>query len=210
MYLLADLWSSLFLVIPCLSTTFASVGSMLKDLLVESLGWLLIDETGQATPQAAVGAIMRTKRALLVGDPMQIEPVVTLPDTLTQTICLHFGVNPEQFNAPQASAQTLADTACRYFTTFSNNGYREIGIPLLVHRRCDEPMFSIANTIAYEGLMVHAKMKKLSAVRECLGPWHGSMLQARQMKNGLLKKDKWYLDCCIVLKRLILVRICTL
>ena len=119
--MLSDLWSSLFLVIPCLSTTFASVGTMLKDLPVESLGWLLIDEAGQATPQAAVGAIMKTKRALLVGDPMQIEPVVTLPDTLTQTICLHFGVNSDQFNAPQASAQTLADTACQYFSVFAGN-----------------------------------------------------------------------------------------
>ncbi|MCK8677439.1 DEAD/DEAH box helicase [Streptomyces lichenis] len=30
-----------------------------------------------------------------------------------------------------------------------------VGSPLRVHRRCDDPRFSISNDIAYEGLMVH-------------------------------------------------------
>lgn len=32
-----------------------------------------------------------------------------------------------------------------------------VGIPLWVHRRCNEPMFSISNTISYNGLMVQGK-----------------------------------------------------
>jgi len=169
--LVPDLWSSLFLVVPLLSTTFASVERMLGALPPESLGWLLVDEAGQALPQAAVGALMRTRRAVVVGDPMQIEPVVTLPDTLTQTICRHFGVDPDRFNAPQASAQTLADAATPYVAEFEGRlGSRTVGVPLLVHRRCADPMFSVSNAIAYEGLMVNAKQAGASRIREVLGP----------------------------------------
>jgi superfamily I DNA and/or RNA helicase len=168
--LLSDLWSSLFIVVPSVSTTFASVERMLGNIPQESIGWLLIDEAGQALPQAAVGALMRTKRAIVVGDPLQIEPVVILPDTLTQTIFKHFGVEPNRFNAPEASAQTLSDAATHYFGEFDGKyGSRSVGVPLLVHRRCSEPMFSISNAVAYERLMVQAKKSTDSQIKNCLG-----------------------------------------
>lgn len=169
--LVADLWSTLFLVVPLISTTFASVERMLGALPPSSLGWLLIDEAGQALPQAAVGALFRTRRAVVVGDPVQIEPVVVLPDTLTQSICRSFGVDPDRFNAPSASVQTLADSATPYFTEFQGkHGSRSVGVPLLVHRRCAEPMFGISNAIAYERLMVNAKPQGTSRIGEILGP----------------------------------------
>ncbi len=166
----SDLWSSFFLVVSSVSTTFASMHQMLGNISPDTLGWLLIDEAGQAKPQSAVGAIMRTKRAIVVGDPMQIEPVVVLPEKLTQSIHNQFSVDPFYFNASQASAQTLADEASPFYTEIqSRNGSRFIGIPLLVHRRCSEPMFSIANTIAYEGLMVQAKRPAMSKISDYLG-----------------------------------------
>jgi len=89
---------------------------------------------------------------VIVGDPVQIEPVVTLPGTLTQNICRRFGVDPDLYNAPEASAQTLADSATAYFAEFeTRSGSRSVGVPLLVHRRCEEPMFGISNAIAYQG-----------------------------------------------------------
>lgn len=169
--LITDLWATLFLVVPVVSTTFASVGRMFGRLPTEALGWLLIDEAGQALPQAAVGAIARTRRAVVVGDPMQIEPVVPLPDHMTNAICDHFKFDPTVFSAPAASAQTLADSATAYFGSFETaTGTREVGVPLLVHRRCAEPMFSISNSIAYENLMVQAKLPRPSAIRDVLGP----------------------------------------
>ena len=168
--LLSDLWGSLFLVVPLLSTTFASVNRMLGKLPIESLGWLFVDEAGQALPQAAVGALMRTRRAVIVGDPVQVEPVVVLPETLTHSISQHFGVDPDHYVAPSASVQTLADAASAYKSEFQTKvGSRSVGVPLLVHRRCSEPMFGISNTIAYSGLMVLAKSPKPSAIRDVLG-----------------------------------------
>jgi hypothetical protein len=184
--LIPDLWSSLFLVVPLVSTTFASVERMLRDLPPESLGWLFVDEAGQALPQAAVGAIFRTRRAVVVGDPAQIEPVVTLPDRLTQAICRHFGVDPDRFNAPEASVQAIADAASPFQTEIEGRyGSRRIGAPLLVHRRCSEPMFSISNAVAYEGLMVQGKPEgSPSPIGDLLGPSRWIDIQGRA-------EEKW-------------------
>jgi hypothetical protein len=143
---------------------------MFKHIKPNVLGWLLIDEAGQALPQAAVGAILRSKRAVVTGDPMQIEPVVTLPSPLVEEICAKFAVDVDRFTAPNASVQTLADAAMPYFAEFHTlYGSRKVGFPLLVHRRCADPMFSISNVIAYERLMVKAKPAKTSLIRNCLG-----------------------------------------
>jgi hypothetical protein len=170
--LLGDLWSTLFLVVPVISTTFASVERMLGELLPGSIGWLLIDEAGQALPQAAVGAIMRSKRSIVVGDPLQVPPVVTLPERLNLEICRFFKVDGQVWSAPEASAQTLADQASRFQAAFrSRLGQRRVGVPLLVHRRCQEPMFGMSNRIAYDGQMVLASRENgTGPIGAILGP----------------------------------------
>jgi hypothetical protein len=109
--LVGDLWSTLFMVVPVISTTFASVDRMFGNLPPGSIGWLLIDEAGQALPQAAAGAVMRARRSIVVGDPLQIPPVVTLPERLNSEICKYLKVDSSTWAAPAASAQTLADRA---------------------------------------------------------------------------------------------------
>lgn len=165
------LWKTLFLTVPVVSTTFASVERMLGFLPPGALGWLLIDEAGQACPQEAVGALIRTKRAIVVGDPLQVEPVTSLPTQLAEAICDDFNVNPDRWNAPRASVQTVADAASSIGATIPREGKDiRVGFPLLVHRRCAEPMFSLSNTVAYGGLMVQATPPRRSRIRDVLGP----------------------------------------
>jgi hypothetical protein len=170
--LLGDLWSTLFLVVPAVSTTFASVDRMLGDLPPSSVGWLLIDEAGQATPQSAVGALMRAKRAIVVGDPLQIPPVVSLPQRLIAEVTRYFNVTSNIWSAPEASVQTVADEATRIQAEFrADVGVRQVGIPLLVHRRCQEPMFGISNHIAYDDQMVYAAgAAPIGEIAKVLGP----------------------------------------
>ncbi|WP_230782489.1 DEAD/DEAH box helicase [Sphingomonas sp. Leaf37] len=170
--LLGELWSTLFLVVPVLSTTFASVDAMFGELGSDAFGWLLIDEAGQALPQAAVGAVMRATRTVVVGDPLQVPPVVSLPDRLTQEICSWFNVSTDAWGAPEASAQTVADRASQFRGGFDGDrGRREVGVPLLVHRRCQEPMFGISNAIAYDRQMVFAAGPRAAGqVGDVLGP----------------------------------------
>lgn len=51
----------------------------------------------------------------------------------------------------------MADQASNFQAVFnSDQDGRRVGIPLLVHRRCQNPMFEISNRIAYDNQMVHA------------------------------------------------------
>ena len=194
--LIADMWASFFLVVPVVSTTFASVHRMFSRLPAEALGWLLVDEAGQALPQAAVGAMLRTKNSVVVGDPLQIEPVVTLPNSLTEEICAFFGIDPLKYNAPEASVQTVADAASMYCARFPmGSGQRDVGAPLLVHRRCDSPMFDISNEIAYANLMVQAT--KPSGAKPVLGPSRWINI------TGKPGPDKWCADEAVVLVNLL-------
>jgi hypothetical protein len=145
---------------------------MLGELKPDDIGWLLIDEAGQALPQAAVGGILRARRTVVVGDPLQIPPVVSLPDRLTAEICRFFNVDRSRWAAPEASAQTVADRASRFQGSFGRDEERRhVGVPLLVHRRCQEPMFGISNRIAYDEQMVHAAgIRDAGDIGGLLGP----------------------------------------
>ena len=150
------LWQTFFLTVPVVSTTFASVGRMFNRLGRESLGWLLIDEAGQATPQMAVGALWRARRAVVVGDPLQIEPVFGVEESVVERIRQHRRAGAV-WSPLVASAQTLADRVNLYGThILTEDSELWVGCPLRVHRRCIEPMFGIANRIAYENKMVLA------------------------------------------------------
>jgi hypothetical protein len=150
-------WQTLFFVVPVVSTTFASLSRMFSSLGREALGWLFIDEAGQAVPQAAVGAFWRTRRAVVVGDPRQLEPVLTLPWSGQKRLCRHLGVD-QQWAPQNGSVQSIADRLNTFGTWLPDpdgSGYTWVGSPLRVHRRCDRLMFEVSNKIAYDGMMVY-------------------------------------------------------
>lgn len=168
-------WGAFFLLVPVVSTTFASIARVFPTLGAASIGWLLVDEAGQASPQHAAGAVWRARRAVVIGDPLQIPPVATTPEKTTARIFENQGADPGPWAAPEQSAQTLADRASPVQGRFpAPDGdparARITGFPLLVHRRCETPMFEIANRIAYADRMIHATAHGASAIRDLLGP----------------------------------------
>ncbi|MBN3815774.1 hypothetical protein G3N57_03785 [Paraburkholderia sp. Se-20369] len=150
-------WQSLFMMVPVVSSTFASFARQFRGMGPGSIGWLFIDEAGQAVPQAAVGALWRARRAMVVGDPLQIEPVFTVPTTLINALA---DLSPHtldgRYSPAKVSVQRLADDANPFGTHVAVDGEDPlwIGSPLRVHRRCVDPMFTIANRIAYHDKMV--------------------------------------------------------
>lgn len=152
---LLTLWQSLFMVIPMVSSTFASFFRQFGGLDRQSIGYVFVDEAGQAVPQAAVGAMWRAKKAVVVGDPLQIEPVFTVPKRLTDQLKAYSQLDGLQVSPLSVSLQSLADNANPYGAWVGEEDDRRwVGSPLRVHRRCVDPMFSIANQIAYQNKMV--------------------------------------------------------
>ncbi|ABI90772.1 DEAD/DEAH box helicase [Burkholderia ambifaria] len=148
-------WQTLFFIVPVVSTTFASLPRLFEHLGREELGWLLIDEAGQAVPQSAVGGIWRAKRAIVVGDPLQLEPVLTIPFSAQQALRGKFDVS-ETWLPGRLSTQKLADRVATVGTVLVDHERKPLWVssPLRVHRRCDEEMFRISNKIAYNDMMV--------------------------------------------------------
>lgn len=155
-----SLYQTLFLLTPIISSTFASVGKMFADVNEPSvIGTLVIDEAGQAQPQYAIGSLFRSRKAIVVGDPRQIEPVVTDDMDLLKKAYSDSIYN--NYKDKTLSVQKCADLINPFGTSLPTNiGDDEwIGCPLLVHRRCISPMFEISNSISYNGIMKQETFK---------------------------------------------------
>lgn len=151
-------WEALFLVVPTITTTFASVPKLFASLKNEALGWLFIDEAGQSAPQAAYCGIARARRAVLVGDPLQLAPIVTLPAEYQKRL-LEITRSSPKWSPSKNPAQVLADRTTTFGTLIHPPGQDPtwVGAPLRIHRRCDDPMFTAVNTQVYDGLMIHGE-----------------------------------------------------
>ena len=150
----AAAYETFFILIPVISSTFASVQRFLKNVKEEDIiGTLIVDEAGQASPHMAIGALCRSRKAIIVGDPKQVEPVVTDDQDLLKKIYTDDFFNP--YKDKTNSVQRFADSINPYGTYLKNaQGVEEwVGCPLLVHRRCISPMYEISNDISYNNIM---------------------------------------------------------
>lgn len=150
-------WQLFFLAVPMVCTTFTSAARMFHSIGREAFGWLVVDEAARVRPQAAVGMLARARRTVALGDPLQLEPSVSVPMKTSMAIASMYGT--AQWLAPAASVQTLADRVSSYGTTLRTgkradgepSGGLWVGIPLRVQNYVCEPVHSIVNTIAYDG-----------------------------------------------------------
>ncbi|EFS04442.1 superfamily I DNA/RNA helicase [Listeria seeligeri FSL S4-171] len=164
------LLNTLFLVTPVISTTFASVSRFLADIdEPDSLGQLIIDEAGQATPQMAVGALWRFKKAIVVGDPKQVEPIVT--DDIRLLMELFAREELSWYKGKLISVQSFADSLNYIGSYLSSNNQSEnqwVGCPLVIHRRCLNPMFTISNKLSYDNTMLFKTAKPKENIKSGL------------------------------------------
>ncbi len=148
--------NNLFLIVPVISTTLASVSKLFDGVYEEEIGNLIIDEGGQALPYSTVGALYRAKKVLCLGDPAQLEPIINVSPSLLEKLADNFNVDRKfvMHNSLIASTQTLLDSVSEFYGTINDE---VVGCPLLIHRRCNQETFNISNEISYGNSMIYFK-----------------------------------------------------
>lgn len=118
---------------------------------------LIMDESGQAVPEAGAACFALAKRALVVGDLKQLEPVATIqPQNEIAILARHKAIGEytylvDTFKTPSSgSVLAMAQLASSYHDRFGN------GLTLLFHYRCVQPIIEFCNRLSYGG---HLKAK---------------------------------------------------
>ncbi|MBQ8072579.1 MAG: ATP-binding protein [Clostridia bacterium] len=189
---MTPLIQTLQLMVPVISTTFASAGRFFKYVTkADALGTIVVDEAGQATPQMAISLFSKASRAIIVGDPNQIDPVVSdelafLESTLDDSI-------GNAYSDRTISVQKIADYLSTYgseqFDILGRFGKKWVGLPLYVHSRCIEPMFSISNRLSYGDTMLSITGNPGSEKQFCYGvsQWLNVSGEAESDKNHFVR-----------------------
>lgn len=156
---------------PLISSTLASSPVRFGKYLKGTLPWVLIDEASQVTPQSAVLMMQKAKRLIVVGDPQQLQPVVTLPRVINELLT-DKNKNLRNWSPFIFSLQNLCDNMQTYGTRIGESSENSIwtGLPLRAQRRSYSPMFDISNAISYENQMVLAKERRDRTKIEALVP----------------------------------------
>ncbi|HPQ38710.1 MAG TPA: hypothetical protein PLW97_13790, partial [Synergistaceae bacterium] len=118
---------------------------------------LIVDEAGQVSPEIGTPSFALAKKALVVGDTFQIEPVWSVASGTDSANALESGVisslkkyeeeEPRGYYAASGNLMRMAQLACNY------TQYEELcpGMMLVEHRRCLPEIIAYCNDLVYHG-----------------------------------------------------------
>ncbi|KTD87470.1 AAA domain-containing protein [Paenibacillus etheri] len=169
------LWRRYAKLTPCFVTTLFMLPSFFKawqgsdQYLYEFIDTLIIDEAGQVTPELAGASFALAKKALIVGDILQIEPIWNIPFAIDGGNLLTYGIiNNEQDAFEFREKGIMASSGsvmlgARRKSKFSLSN-TEGGMWLVEHRRCVPDIINYCNELAYYG--------RLQPKRAALSTYH--------------------------------------
>ncbi|QPM90835.1 hypothetical protein PSAL_020770 [Pseudooceanicola algae] len=163
-------WKRRMMLTPCAVATFASLpgklacsrfqdGKFAKDSLYNFIDLLIVDEAGQVLPEVAGASFALAKRALVIGDTQQIEPISAVPGPVDIGNLKDNGLVdgeevPDQVDvsgirSTSGSAMRLAQQACK----ISPWPELDRGLYLFEHRRCHDEIIGFSNALCYKGML---------------------------------------------------------
>lgn len=162
--ILENFYHQLALLTPCMVMTLFTISTNFwsydSGYMYDYIDLLIIDEAGQCSPEIAAPAFSLAKKALVVGDEMQIPPVWNIDYCTDILLAVQSSVieNSEGFslltdsglNVSGSSVMRIAGKSCKY------NKY-DRGLFLCEHRRCYDEVISYCNELVYNGKLLPCK-----------------------------------------------------
>ncbi|ADL50605.1 AAA domain-containing protein [Clostridium cellulovorans] len=161
--ILDSLYNRLSMITPCyvmtfyqLPRNFLALGDNKNFYLYNYIDLLIVDEAGQVSPEIAACSFALAKKAVVVGDIYQIEPVWSVCKALDISLSLEKQViltreEYEKFselgiNTSSSSVMKVASKCCKYMK------FGDRGLFLSEHRRCYNEIISYCKDLVYRNL----------------------------------------------------------
>lgn len=186
---LKAMWESIFLCFPVVTTTLHAMDKKKFPMISGIFDTLMIDEAGQALIHTAIGPMMRFRKALVVGDVFQLEPIRTIENhSILEKVDLPMEIK-ENIDIDKNSVQHAADRGSEVFDLLNQ---QEVGIVLEEHRRCENAIVQFSNQNVYDNCL---KIVNQDEPKEFLGK-NFCMLDVRGMKTKQ-NENRSEVEACI-------------
>ncbi|PFO12692.1 hypothetical protein COJ70_24290 [Priestia megaterium] len=142
------LWETLFICFPIATTTLHSFNVKNFQMIESLFDNLLVDEAGQILPHYLIGPLYRSRRAIIVGDVYQLEPIRLQNDKLIK--------NYQQFDDEMQKTLCIEENSVQSYSDYRSDifeklGEEKLGIILEEHRRCEDSIVEFSNKYVYKG-----------------------------------------------------------
>jgi superfamily I DNA and/or RNA helicase len=147
--------------IPSLLTAYEMKDGTWKNIpLFEEIDLLIVDEAGQALPEVSAASFAFAKKAIIVGDTDQIEPVWSVPTGVDRSNLAAFDLLKDENHYDEfwlesglmASNGNVMRVAQRQ-TAYHQFKQLQRGLYITEHRRCYDKIIAYCNDIIYQGLL---------------------------------------------------------
>lgn len=152
---------STFYMIPSLLTAYEMKDGTWKNIpLFEEIDLLIVDEAGQALPEVSAASFAFAKKAIIVGDTDQIEPVWSVPAGVDRSNLVAFDLLKDETHYDEfwlesglmASNGNVMRVAQRQ-TAYHQFEQLQRGLYLTEHRRCYDNIIGYCNDLIYQGVL---------------------------------------------------------
>lgn len=152
---------STFYMIPSLLTAYEMKDGTWKNIpLFEVIDLLIVDEAGQALPEVSAASFAFAKKAIIVGDTDQIEPVWSVPAGVDRSNLVAFDLFRDEAHYDKfwlesglmASNGNVMRVAQRQ-TAYHQFEQLQRGLYLTEHRRCYDNIIGYCNDLIYQGVL---------------------------------------------------------